>query len=275
MPVQRARNSEMPQELVCTSNWHPAVPEGQAAPPGAAWPGNPAAVNLTGNHLLRTRMLRGVGGGRSILPPTRFAPPAPRRGHKIAAQGKAAKPAALGKEPPTQSLLPFRLGAPLVRQAGREKRGNHFASGTQGGAALALGYYHIVPTGLRFGSRRSHNRRTPYIGALGQWLWNSGDAKSSVACTQMLGDLWNEGGRNIEEVGGAIPVSRHKWKTGSPICHPICKGEPHHHPRQSPRITMCRDSGDHRVGLAPAELRAGERVGNLNTGRVAPFLVTA
>ena len=158
MPVQRARNSEMPQELVCTSNWHPAVPEGQAAPPGAAWPGNPAAVNLTGNHLLRTRMLRGVGGGRAILPPTRFALPAPRRGSKTVAQGKAAEAAALGKEPsPPNLFFPFRLGAPEARQAGREKRGNHFASRTQRGAALALGYYHIVPTGFRFGSLCSHN----------------------------------------------------------------------------------------------------------------------
>src|ERR1019366_5087135 len=128
MPVQRARNSEMPQELVCTSNWHPAVPEGQAAPPGAAWPGNPAAVNLTGNHLLRTGMLRGLGGGGSPPPRTRFALPASRRGRKIVAQGKAAEAAALGKEPPTQP--PFSLPAwhpPLSPQPHGEKKENIFA----------------------------------------------------------------------------------------------------------------------------------------------------
>ena len=37
--------------------------------------------------------------------------------------------------------------------AGRRGEGNDLlGAGTQGGATLALGYYHIVPTGLRFGS---------------------------------------------------------------------------------------------------------------------------
>src|SRR5271169_4118360 len=37
----------------------------------------------------------------------------------------------------------------------REKRGIHVGLLTQGGAPFALGYYHVVPTGLCFGSLRS------------------------------------------------------------------------------------------------------------------------
>src|ERR1043166_10200041 len=39
------------------------------------------------------------------------------------AQGKAAEAAALGKEPPHQSLFLFRFGAPQARQTGRKKEG--------------------------------------------------------------------------------------------------------------------------------------------------------
>ena len=65
-----------------------------------------------------------------------FAVPEPRRGGLIIAKGKAAEAAALGKETPHPTSF---FSAGLARQAGREKRGNHFAPGTQGGAALALG----------------------------------------------------------------------------------------------------------------------------------------
>src|SRR5215471_7298410 len=78
----------------------------------------------------------------------------------IVAQGKAAEAAALGKTPHhTNLFFSFRFGARLARQTGR-KKGNHFASVTQGGASLALGYYRIVLTGLQFGSLRSPFRRT-------------------------------------------------------------------------------------------------------------------
>jgi len=87
-----------------------------------------------------------------------FAVPEPRRGGLMVAQGKGAQrlpPWVTGH--PTQLLFPLRFGAPAARQTAREK-GNCFGPATQGGArsSLALGYHHIVPTGLQFGSLRSH-----------------------------------------------------------------------------------------------------------------------
>ena len=72
-------------------------------------------------------------------------------------QGCAAT-AALGENPrhPASFFVPvWRASCAPNRN---EKRGNRFAPATQGGAALALGYYHIVPTGLQFRSLRSHRR---------------------------------------------------------------------------------------------------------------------
>jgi hypothetical protein len=82
------------------------------------------------------------------------------------AQGKAAEAAALGKRPPHPASF-FSSGLPRKHsgQTRRKKRGDHLGPATQGGArpSLVLGYYHIVPTGLQFGSLRSHVRRTTLI----------------------------------------------------------------------------------------------------------------
>ena len=43
-------------------------------------------------------------------------------------------------------------GAPEARQTGREKGERHFATATQGGAALDLGDYQVVLRGLQFDS---------------------------------------------------------------------------------------------------------------------------
>ena len=45
----------------------------------------------------------------------------------------------------------------------REKRGIHIGLLAQGGAPLALGYYHVVPTGLVFGSLLSHKGQTDNV----------------------------------------------------------------------------------------------------------------
>ena len=100
-----------------------------------------------------------IGEGRLFAEAGWFALPEPRRGGMIIAPGKAAEAAARGKKPPLPTFFPFWFGAP-ARQTRREKRKDHFGSVTQGGAALALGYYHIVLTGLQFGSLHSHIGRT-------------------------------------------------------------------------------------------------------------------
>jgi hypothetical protein len=52
---------------------------------------------------------------------------------------------------------------------------------TQGGArpSLALGYFHIVPPGLRFGSLRSHFRRTQKLTGVTHWR-RADDARYEV-----------------------------------------------------------------------------------------------
>ena len=67
------------------------------------------------------------------------------------AQGKAAEAAALGKEPPHQSLFLFRFGAPQARQTGREKEG--IILRPQPRAALRLPWAIIVSSlpGLQLG----------------------------------------------------------------------------------------------------------------------------
>ena len=62
-------------------------------------------------------------------------PPEPQRGGTMVAHGKAAAAAALGIRPP---LILF----------------SKFGFVTPGGAALARGYYHVVPTELWLGSLR-------------------------------------------------------------------------------------------------------------------------
>src|SRR5207249_3543816 len=115
-----------------------------------------------------------------------FASPEPRRGGVIIAQGKAAacravatcravalrrrEAAVLGKTPPhSPSFFPSGLPRKHSGQTGRKKRGNQIGSPTQGGArsSLALGYYHLVPTGLQLGSLCSHNWRTVSMGQSG------------------------------------------------------------------------------------------------------------
>jgi len=57
--------------------------------------------------------------------------------------------------PPFSRVL-FFPGLKPGKNKTREKGGIHIGLLTQGGAPLALGYYYVVPTGLCFGSLRSH-----------------------------------------------------------------------------------------------------------------------
>src|SRR5579859_8182150 len=53
---------------------------------------------------------------------------------------------------PPELFSSFQFSAPQTRRTERKKRGDDFGAGTQGGArsSLALGYHHVVPTGLKW-----------------------------------------------------------------------------------------------------------------------------
>ena len=99
--------------------------------------------------------------------------PAPRRGSEIIAQGKARRSVAqAGRRPglaprdpprPPFSRVLFFRGLKPGKNKTREKGGIHIGLLAQGGAPLALGYYHVVPTGLVFGSLLSHKGQTDNV----------------------------------------------------------------------------------------------------------------
>jgi hypothetical protein len=76
--------------------------------------------------------------------------------------------------PHTQPLLfPIWFGALRAPKPDWKKERESFVSLTQGGArpSLALGYFHIVSPGLRFGSPRSHFRRTSGLTGAAQMIF--------------------------------------------------------------------------------------------------------
>src|SRR5690349_8569610 len=92
----------------------------------------------------------------STTPLRSFAVSEPRRGGLILAQGKAVEAAALGKTPPHPApFFPSGLASPkLAKPEGKKEE---IILDPQPRAALRLGYYHIVPPRLQFGSLRLHS----------------------------------------------------------------------------------------------------------------------
>ena len=93
-----------------------------------------------------------------------------------------------------------------------KKGGVYFAFLTQGGASLALGYYHVVPTGLQFGSLRSRAGRNGTVpnSASGMGLGNP----SGIGLDNPRHWLARRPGLSI----APATVARDKTLRKSPIC---------------------------------------------------------